>query len=115
MDQFPPGRRNRDFGLVHHPRRRAWVARAGDAWRALGADEDQWRGEFAREKTGWAGLVGRTCFHGAGDGGDIPPATSNEGKLYDLARRDCFFAAFRGGESRGGCCGEEERWREERP
>src|SRR5882672_8213518 len=81
VDQFPPGRRNRNPGLVHDSRWRAGAARAGDAWRAVGADEDQRHSEFARGKTGWAGLVGRTCFYGAGDGGDIPRATSAKGKL----------------------------------
>ena len=42
-----------------------------DAWRAVGANENQWRSELARGKTGWASLVGRDCSHGARDGGDI--------------------------------------------
>ena len=93
VDQFPPRGRNWNLGLVHDSRRRARFARAGDARRALGANENQWRSEFARGKTGWASLVGRDCFDDDSDGGDIQGATSSEGKLHDLARGICFPAA----------------------
>jgi len=86
VDQFPPRGRNWNLGLVHDSRRRARFARAGDAWRALGTNENQWRSEFARGKTGWASLVGRDCFDDASDGGDAQGATASEGKLHRLAR-----------------------------
>src|SRR5271169_789093 len=93
MDQFPARRRNWNPGLVYDSRRSARVARTSDAWRALGTNENRWRGEFARGKPSWASLVERDCFDDAGDGGDIQGAASSEGKLHALARGIRFPAA----------------------
>jgi len=68
MDQFPPGGRNRDldwYTILVGVLALLALAMHGALWVA---DEDQRRSEFARGKTGWAGLVGAYLFLRRWDG-----------------------------------------------
>src|ERR1700675_1130191 len=93
MDEFPTGRRDRNSGLVHDLGRRTGLARIDDAWRVVGAIENERAGERAREKAELARLVGRGGADGGRDSRDISSAAAIEREFCCLAVGLCVPAA----------------------